>query len=190
MENNLPQITVIALLSAALLFVPVQSCRAQSGATAQRTPVTAEVSPKKGWGDFDVVEEDTELPLWHQLLLWPVNRVFDLWDIFRVDAGAGLATGGVVRITEYGQAGLRTMRPASLRIGAFGRKAPWLMERSNEFGIGPSFVRSKDRQICTGEIGVGVDLFIVGGYGGICVEELFDFALGLVLLDPRDDDFR
>ena len=49
------------------------------------------------------------------------------------------------------------------------------------------FSRSKDRSVCPGEIGLGVDLFL-GVYAGICVDELADFATGIFFLDIKDDD--
>ena len=147
-------------------------------------------SPKPGWGEFQVVEEDTSLPWWQQVLLWPVNRVVDLWDVFRVDAGAGFTFGGVVRLTKYGQVGYRSMSPGALRIGDFGRDWPVIIETSNEFGIGPGYISSKDREICKAEFGAGIDLFIVGGYMGICGEELIDFVSGIFFLDTMDDDIR
>ena len=156
-------------------------------AFAQDQPVSA--SPKPGWGDFQVVEEDTSVSWWEEVLLWPINRILDLLDVFRVDVGVGGAYGGVLRLTEYGQAGYRQMAPGSLRVGLFGRDWPVLVETSNEIGAGPAFVQSKDRKICSTEIGVGVDL-IAGGYGGICLEELVDFVGGVFFLDMKDDDLR
>lgn len=148
-------------------------------------------SPKPAWGEFEVVEQEkTDRPWPLKALLWVPNRILDFIDIFRVDLGAGPAVGVVGRITKYGQFGYRNMMPASLRIGDFGRKAPVMMERSNEFGIGPAFVDSKDRKICTGELGVGLDLFIVGGYAGVCVDELADFVTGIFFVDLKGDDLK
>ena len=150
---------------------------------------SAPASPKPGWGEFEVVEEKVERSIWLEIALWPVNRFLDLIDIFRVDVGVGGATGGVVRITEYGQAGYRSISPGSVRVGGFGRDWPAMLETSSEFGIGPTFVQSKDREVCTGEIGVGADLFI-GAYLGLCVEEVADFVTGLFFLDIMDDDLH
>jgi tyrosyl-tRNA synthetase len=148
------------------------------------------VSPKPGWGDFTVVEEKEDYTWWQKTLLWFPNRILDFIDIFRVDVGVGPALGGVIRITKYGQAGYRRMSPASLRFGGFGRNAPFVMESSNEFGIGPGYVKSKDREVCGGEIGAGADLFLVGAYVGFCPEELVDFVGGIFTFDIMDDDFK
>ncbi|MCB0352877.1 MAG: hypothetical protein KDD64_05105 [Bdellovibrionales bacterium] len=146
-------------------------------------------SPKPGWGNFDVVEQETERPTWQHILLWPVNRVADLLDVFRIDIGGGNAKGAVVRITEYGNIGYREIDPKSVRLGLFGRRAPYLVERSSEHGIGPSYTMSHERTQCPGEVGIGIDLY-VGAYGGICVDELADFVLGIFFLDFKDDDIR
>ena len=150
----------------------------------------AHVSPKNAWGDFDVVEEDVGYPWWGDVLAWVPNRILDFIDIFRVDVGIGPSRGAVIRVSKYAQAGYRVMRPGSFRIGDFGRKAPILYERSNEIGVSPSFAQSKDREVCPGEIGLGGDLFILGGYAGICVEELADFFVGLFFFDIMDDDLK
>ena len=171
------------LLALAILILP-------HFALAQDPNTSAEVSPKQGWGDFDVVEQDTSIPFWQEVLLWPVNRVLDFIDVFRLDVGAGATYGGVVRLSKYGQMGYRVADPGSLRIGNFGRAAPFIIEDSSEKGFGPNFKESEDREVLTGEVGVGADLYLVGAYGGVCLEEVFDFAAGLVFLDPMDDDIR
>lgn len=160
------------------------------------SPVSAEpndeidASPHKPWGEFTVDTKEESAPWWEAVLLWVPNRILDFIDIFRVDVGAGPSFGAVARITKYGQVGYRTMSPASVRIGDFGRKLPVLVERTNEFGAGPGFLGSKDRSVCPGEIGVGADIFIVGAYGGFCVEEIIDFAAGLFFFDLQKDDIR
>jgi hypothetical protein len=145
-------------------------------------------SPKQPWGEFTPTEEHGGHPWWAAVLLWAPNRVLDLIDIFRVDIGVGPAVGAVVRITEYGQVGYRQMMPVSLRVGDFGRKFPAIVEHSNELGIGPAFLSSGEREVCTGELGLGADLLLVGGYGGICVEEFADFLAGLIFFDIMEDD--
>lgn len=154
----------------------------------------AAVSPKAPWPDIstklpaEMKEEST--PWWEHVLLWVPNRIADFIDIFRIDLGVGPAVGGVVRITEFGQVGYRMMMPASLRVGDFGRKVPVMVEHSNEFGVGPLYVSSSERKVCTGEVGAGLDLLILGGYGGVCFEEVADFVGGLFFLDLMKDDWK
>jgi len=161
-----------------------------SPALAQGSGTEAPASPRSPWGDFTVVEEESPRAWWEHALLWFPNRAMDFIDIFRVDVGVGPAYGGVLRLTEHGQMGYREMNPGSMRIGAFGRKAPYLIESSNEFGIGPGYVNSKDREVCKGEIGLGLDVVVVGAYAGICVEEVVDFVAGIFFLDLMGDDYR
>jgi hypothetical protein len=149
-----------------------------------------EASPRDGWRSLPVAgtETDGEGPWWSQALLWIPNRVIDFLDIFKLDVGAGPAAGAVIRVTEYGQVGYRQMLPASVRVGLLGRRFPAMIEHSNELGIGPAFLDSKDRRVCPGEIGVGADLLFVGAYGGICADEFVDFLAGIFFLDLKDDD--
>jgi hypothetical protein len=120
--------------------------------------------------------------------MWIPNRVLDFIDIFRVDVGVGPSFGAVARVTKYGEVGYRMMAPASLRVGDFGREMPIMVESSNEFGVSPLYVDSKDRTVCPGEIGLGADVFLVGAYGGLCVDEFADFLAGLFFIDLKDDD--
>lgn len=180
---------LIAILASGCCFAPsaAYSQAAQADASEDET---LEASPKRGWGEFKVTEDEPSRPWWQQTLLWIPNRVADFIDVFRVDVGVGPSAGAVVRITEYGQFGYRQMMPGSLRIGDFGRDWPVIVERSNEFGAGPGYASSRDREVCPGEVGAGLDLFIAGAYGGICVDELADFVAGIFFADLKDDDFQ
>lgn len=146
-------------------------------------------SPKQGWGQFDVVEKKAPTIL-TQVLLWLPNRIVDFIDIFRVDVGVGPATGGVIRASKHFQVGYRSIHPASARVGLFGRDYPFLLESSSEFGISPAYVESKDRSVCDSEVGAGLDLFLISGYGGICLQETADFLAGLFFIDLQDDDWE
>ncbi|MCB0320774.1 MAG: hypothetical protein KDD60_07580, partial [Bdellovibrionales bacterium] len=148
-----------------------------------------DISPREGWGELDVVEEEESLPLIFEILLWPVNRMLDLADIVRADVGVGTGYGGVVRITKDGSVGYRHIAPGSLRVGSFGRKIPIKFEEENEWGAGKNYTFSEDREVCSSEIGVGVELGL-GVYLGVCLEGVVDFLGGIVFLDPEDDDFR
>ena len=185
------------ILLLTLLFLGItQALPAAADADDARKPGLREetlVSPKSPWGDFaiDVEEKHPDRqPWWAQVLLWVPNRVMDFIAIFRADVGVGPSFGGVLRVTKHGQAGYRSMSPLSVRVGTFGRHVPFMVENSNEFGIGPGYISSDDRQVCPGEIGLGADLFIIGAYGGVCVEEFFDFAAGLFFIDVLGDDLK
>ncbi len=171
------------------MYLPSGSSRYSDDAESAR------VSPKKPWGDFTLDQtsassNERSTPWWAKILLWAPNRIIDFYDIFRADVGAGMSYGGVLRLSRHVQMGYRDIDPVSVRVGAFGRRAPVLIEHSNEFGIGPAFVESDDRRICDGEVGLGLDVFLVGAYGGICVEEVVDFVAGIFFLDVMGDDIR
>ncbi len=146
-------------------------------------------SPNPGWSEMQV-QETTRPTVLTQVLLWVPNRIADLVDIIRVDVGAGPSVGAVVRLSENFQFGYRVMHPMSVRVGAFGRNYPWLIETSDEMGVTPRFQESLQRKVCGSEIGVGADLLIVGGYGGICLQEIADFFAGVFFMDLNDDDWQ
>ncbi len=122
--------------------------------------------------------------------LYLPNRILDFIDIFRVDAGVGPASGAVVRVTKWGQAGMRYFTPASVRIGLRGRDLPFFVEHSNEFGAGPAFVSSPDRRVTPAEVGLGADLVICGVYAGVSLDSAADFILGIFGVDFAEDDLR
>lgn len=146
------------------------------------------LSPNEPWNDISNIPEDGEdssSGFFRSVLMYIPNRFLDLIDIFKADVGVGPSLGAVVRVTKYGQAGMRTFMPLSVRIGLLGRQAPAMIETSNEMGVSPAFKKSKDCKVCWGEVGAGVDLLVAGGYLGICPEELFDFIGGIFLLIER-----
>jgi hypothetical protein len=151
------------------------------------------VSPKSAWNPYPKGKQETAYdnprPLWSRILLWLPNRVADLLDIFKLDVGVGPSFGAVVRVSKYGQVGIREMSPLSVRAGLMGRQSPLMIERSNEMGFGPGFLESKDRHVCSAEIGVGIDPVIAGIYAGVCFDEFFDFTAGIFGYDFKEDDF-
>ena len=123
-------------------------------------------------------------------LLYLPNRILDLLDIFRADLGIGPATGAVVRLTRWGQIGIRSFSPGSLRLGLAGRRLPIFIERTSEFGVGPGFLNSTERPVTALELGGSVDLLLVGLSLGLSVDELADFVLGVLGIDFKDDDLQ
>ncbi len=186
---NSPRILPIVALF--LFFFSVLVSRTSSAQEQAVSPGYQDLvpaSPKEAWRDLSTVEVNEGTPWWAEVLLYIPNRVLDLIDVFRVDVGIGASVGGVVRVTEYAQAGYRQMMPVSLRVGDFGRHFPVVVESSNEIGISPAFKQSADRDVCTAELGLGLDVLIIGGYGGVCLDELADFVGGIFLVDFKGDD--
>ncbi len=192
----LKRAVAVVLLTTSFLFCTVVDAQPRSSASYKQPGFTGEeeeseaaISPKPGWKTLPqrTGRAPKSRPWWAEALLWLPNRVMDLIDVFRIDVGVGPAFGGVVRATQNGQAGYRRMVPFSLRIGDFGRKSPFLLETDDERGSGRQFKKSDDRELCTGELGLGLDLGL-GAYGGICSEELLDFFAGLFFIDLEADD--
>ncbi|OVE80097.1 hypothetical protein BVY02_01370 [bacterium J17] len=130
-----------------------------------------------------------ERDFWESALYYLPNRIIDFVDIFRVDVGVGPSFGAVLRVTEYGQIGYREMVPLSVRIGLRGREVPFFVEHTTEFGIGPTFLQSHEREVTPLEVGVGGDAFIGGAYLGVSIDEAFDFVLGILGIDFKNDDY-
>lgn len=149
---------------------------------------TVPASPKEGWRDLATVEVNEGTPWWAEVLLYIPNRLLDLIDVFRVDVGVGASVGGVVRVTKHAQLGYRQMIPVSLRVGDFGRQFPAVVETSNELGVSPAFKQSADRDVCEAEVGLGLDVLLLGGYAGVCLDEVADFVGGIFLVDFKKDD--
>lgn len=147
-------------------------------------------SPKEAWTDPSLMKQNKESSWIRDVFLYLPNRFLDLVDVFRVDVGVGASVGGVVRVTKYVQGGYRQMAPVSLRVGDFGRTFPVMVESSSEIGLSPAFKQSADRDVCEAELGLGLDVLIVGGYGGVCLDELADFIGGIFLIDFKDDDLQ
>jgi hypothetical protein len=145
-------------------------------------------SPNKPWPknmfetlETSKMEEKNNRP-------WLVRRLLDFLDIFRLDVGVGPSYGIVVRPTEYLQAGYRKFNPVSARVGLMGRRSPVLIERTNEMGFSLGYLEAPDRKACDFELGLGLDLFIAGGYAALCPVEIFDFFGGIFDFDPKKDD--
>lgn len=180
--------TIISLVLALAFIASPIACVAQDRYSDGNYKELVPVSPKDGWEAMQPTEKADGSPIWAQVLLWLPNRVLDLIDVFRFDVGVGPSFGAVVRVTKYGQVGFREVMPASIRVGDFGRQMPFLLETSNEFGVGPAYVDSADRKVCDGEIGLGADALVAGAYAGVCVDEFADFVAGIFFIDLKDDD--
>ena len=119
--------------------------------------------------------------------MYITNRVFDLIDIVRVDVGVGPAFGAVLRVSRHAQMGYRKVQ-GSARLGLRGRRIPLFYEDNDEKGVSPKFTDSPDRKVEGAEVGVGVDLLVVGAYLGVSGEEILDFFAGIIGFDPQEDD--
>ena len=146
--------------------------------------------------DENEPEVQSDHSVMHSVLMYLPNRVFDLIDIFRarVRVGPGIAAG--FRVTEMAQlnvgaygtiyAGLpgprqRVFPKLPMGLEAYTGIAVSVLDASVGGGVGPDYSPT--------EVGVGVQLGIVGADAGFDPVELVDFFAGLALIDIRDDDF-
>ena len=133
-------------------------------------------------------KEKEEHSVFHKIIMWLPNRLLDIWDIFKFDVGVGPAFGATVRVTDYAGLAFRGTAPLSVRVGNLGRRAPFMLESSNEIAAGVPLVRSMDRKVCPTEIGAGADALLAGAYAGVCPDEILDFIAGIFFIDLYDDD--
>ena len=131
----------------------------------------------------------------HKIAFYLPNRVLDILDIVRVRArvGPGVAVG--VRATKYAQgylgsyasvyAGLpgprlRRFPVSPIGLESYNGAAVSLVEATAGGGIGPNYSPT--------EFGVTLQAGVIGFDLGIDPYEIIDFGLGIIGLDPRDDD--
>ncbi len=135
--------------------------------------------------------------LGHRLLFWIPNRLFDLLDIVRLRVRVGPGISVSARATEaadvaigthltvfVGLPGPRGERRISLPVGMEGYAGLELsvLETGNEDdGIGPRYGPT--------EIGAGAQVLLVGLDVGVEPYDALDFLAGILMFDPRGDDF-
>ena len=126
------------------------------------------------------------------ILLYPVNRVLDVLDIFRLNVGAGPGFGLNLRATKFVQVGMENY--FSVRAG-LGKRGGLLVPRYGLFyteselltmGIGPLYTGGWQRGMT--EVGGTIHLGIVGIDAAIDLSEILDFLGGFVFIDFRGDD--
>jgi len=135
--------------------------------------------------------------LGHRLVYWIPNRIFDLLDIARLRArvGPGLTVGA--RVTEA--VDVMVGAHETIYVGLHGPRSrpqiPWPVgfERYAGAEVSVASVGSDEGALAPqygpAEIGLGTQILIVGFDIGIEPLDVLDFALGLLTLDPKGDDF-
>jgi hypothetical protein len=131
----------------------------------------------------------------HRLILWAPNRVLDVFDIMRVRLRFGFGLGLGARATKYvaayagsyttiyaGLPGPRCRRMPRSPVGLEsynGAKAS-VVDLTVDGGIGPDYSPT--------EFGASFQLILLGIDVGVDPFEVVDFAGGILLWDPRQDD--
>jgi hypothetical protein len=152
------------------------------------------IAPAALAGDGDVVGGGGP-SLLHRIVLYAPNRVLDVLDLVRLRARVGLGTALSVRATEAadlfigsyaavyaGLPGPRVRRIPRLPAGLEIRSGVEVSaaDLSTGLGAGPDYSAT--------EFGLGFQAYLVGLDIGVDPMEAVDLALGLFLLDLRDDD--
>ena len=163
-----------------LIFLLLDHCWAEE-------PDQVETSPKSPWGEFQVIKERENPSVFWQLLTYVPNRLLDAIDCLRMDLGVGQAAGAMLQVTDSAALGYRYFAGPSYRLGLMGRQAPWLVENQTESALGPWGERAELRDRCKLELGLHLDIG-VGGYIGLCPDQLWDFVTGFAFADPSQDD--
>ena len=146
----------------------------------------------------DVPEgEGAERPSLGTRLLWYApNRVMDLLDVFRLRLREGPCLAANFRMTDYGA--FYVGRYDSIYAGLPGPRSPhrlrWPVGMESLHGAVIAGVDATDDtrhgpEYGAAEIDVGVQLLLAGAEAGVDAAEIGDFIGGLLLFDPRGDDF-
>jgi hypothetical protein len=123
------------------------------------------------------------------------NRVFDLCDVVRLRArfGEGFAAGA--RVTRYAPVFVGTYEALWVGLpGPRGRPAlplPLGWEGKSGLDAGPIGISSSSQapHYGVGEVGAGVQIYMIGAEAGIDLYEIADFLAGFALVDFARDDF-
>ncbi len=126
------------------------------------------------------------------VLLYPVNRVLDILDIFRLNVGFGLGYGINVRATKVLQAGVENY--STVRVGLGKESGIWsprygiVYTESEPLTAGVSLAYHGGRQRGMMEVGTTVHLGIIGADAAVDLAEVADFFLGFAMIDFQEDD--
>jgi hypothetical protein len=158
-------------------------------AAQQGAPNTAKVNPRDAAGETARPPEkkpsasDT-VP---RVVSYVPSRIADFLDIWRFNVGFGLGIGANFRPTKGLQFGVAAYD--STRIGLRGRKVPFWHEWSLEGGLDGMYYELGETERGFYEFGGTIHFILVGFEAAFDIEEALDFAYGLFMSDPADDDF-
>ena len=144
----------------------------------------------------DVVDVgETGLGIGHTLLMYIPNRLLDLLDIVRLRLRVGPGFGLGVRLTEFADVYLGAYASVWAGLpGARNRKTPRLpvgVESKSGVEVGPADATLEGMvgpDYSTWEVGFDFQFILLGIAIGLEPYEALDFVLGLLTLDPKDDD--
>lgn len=179
----------ILILLAMPLFLPTADAQSQEGRGLHfelGKEYTAYSRPARP-GGVSARKRDSGIT-WRSALLYLPNRILDLVDVFKCDVGVGVGYGAVLRPTKYLQGSYRELDPGMIRVGLLGRRFPVMAEEGRQVGFGQD-LRTR-RKVSPGEVGLGVDLGLIGLYLGVSPDSAADFLLGFGGIDFEEDDLQ
>ncbi len=158
-------------LAGALLMVVLGACAA---------PRTLDEEP----------ESEPESSVLGTILLYLPNRVLDVAEIVRAGVNVGPGIGVDAEVTKL--VGARAMTRTSAGVGYEGlRRIPINLSSEHYVGVGPLTPEaSAGPQWYRGpaDVRAEVHLLLVGVHAAVDTFAILDFVVGLVGLDPEDDD--
>lgn len=198
---------LLRLLRTSRTLLILVSALAANAALAQES-----AEPSQAWLQEDrdrTTTDEGALPgVGAKILLYPVNRVVDLLDMFHLDLGFGLGLHANVHATRMAQLGAGGA--ATSRLGFDGRKAGMYNETRSEVSVLPFSIESYSQNGTLGnfgtydtatqreqlyqdvrdyyEVGAAVTAGIVGVQFDVRPSGVVDFLAGWVTLDPQADD--
>jgi hypothetical protein len=131
---------------------------------------------------------------WTTLTYLP-NRVFDLCDVLRLRARFGEGFSAGARVTRWGAVFAGSYEALWVGVpGPRGRRSlplPLGYEGKSGVDVGPIAVSSSAQAPLygVGEVGAGVQVYMIGAEAGVDFYELVDFFAGFALVDFARDDF-
>lgn len=143
--------------------------------------------------DEKAKEKEEEESLTISIIKYPVNRVLDFIDIFRLNIGVGPGIGLNIRPTKFAQVGIENYVSARAGLGKNGSLIfkryglAYLESEAFTMGVGPLYTGGKQRGYT--EVGATAHLAIIGAEAALDLSEIADFFLGFATVDLKDDDW-
>ncbi|HLC16658.1 MAG TPA: hypothetical protein VJL89_10580 [Thermodesulfovibrionia bacterium] len=159
----------------------------------ESTVVFAEETQEEAIEEADKADEEKESSVVKQVLYYPVNRLLDFADIFRLNVGVGPGIGINIRPTKFAQVGFENYMSARAGLGKnsgfFVKRYGLLYTETELMTMGAGLLYTGGGQRGLTEVGTTFHLLIIGGEAALDLSELADFFLGFTTVDFKQDDW-
>lgn len=182
------------VLLAGCAVAPPDSAGVKSGSGLLQSEGDQDQEPVRAKTEAEL---ETESSVGHAILLYLPNRIFDILDIVRARVRVGPGWSLSARATEL--LDLNMGAHATVFVGLRGPRheprIPWPFGVETMEGLEFSVADSTDEDAPNGpnygplEVGLGIQLLVIGADLGVPLMEVVDLVAGLVFLDPMDDDY-